>query len=71
VTLVEAIAFVRECRDTHVPAAEGAAAGVEWPGGDAAFHRDCIRGYDEVLEALERSRRLLEQTFGPLYGAML
>jgi hypothetical protein len=72
VTLVDAIAFIRECRDSHVPAAEALTAvpGAQWPGGDAAFHRECVEGYDEALEALERGRALLAAVFGPVFGVI-
>ena len=60
-TVSEALDFIRACRDTHVPFANGEIApdprqgtDVDYgPGGEVGFHAQCVRDYDAALEALE------------------
>lgn len=55
-TAAEAIAFVQECRDSHVPysgeAAGADAAPLEDAVGTEEFHAQCVADYDECLAAL-------------------
>ncbi len=55
--------FLLACRDSHVPFAEGRVApdlrgpeDVDYgpDGGEQAFHKMCVREYDEALEVLDR-----------------
>ncbi len=65
VTVSEALDFIRACRDTHLPFANGevtpdlrATDEVDYgPGGEQAFHAQCVRDYDEALTALEALQR--------------
>ncbi len=59
-TVSEALDFIRECRDSHLPFAAGEVApdlrspeDVDYgPGGEVEFHAQCVRDYDAALEAL-------------------
>ncbi len=62
-TVEEALAFIRECRDSHVDFAAGEVSAdprrdIDYgPGGEVEFHAQCVRDYDEALKALEGLER--------------
>lgn len=54
-TAAEAIAFIQECRESHVPFSGEEPVEPGWEldaAGTAEFHSQCVADYDECLAAL-------------------